>query len=237
METAIKKISNLLALARSAAGTPEGDNAQSKALALAARWNLDIKNIEVGGVVKDGPQSWKVEPKSNSMWRASLAWAISRYAGVKVIRYSGRGAGGAFSVIGRPTDYDLWNGLYNRAEAEIDAEAKKFVANLPHWAASKSEGDTFRKNAAEGFGQRLAEYKREAEGSQNGKIAAAALGERSENAYALVLVGRENAIQKKVSEMFPKLDTVTVSSKGSANAAAAGYAFGKSMGVHRGNLS
>jgi len=232
-----RKIGNLLALARSAAGTPEGDNAQSKALALAARWNLDIKTISIGGEIKDGPQAWSVKPESNSMWRASLAWAISSYAGVKIIRQTGRNAGGTFSVIGRPQDYELWTGLFNRAQSEIDAEAKKFVASLPDWASGKTEGDTFRKSAAQGFAQRLAEYKREAEGSTNGKIAAEALGERGQNAYALVLVGRDAAIQRKVAELFPRLTTAKINSRGSHAAASAGYAFGRSMGVHRGNLS
>jgi hypothetical protein len=233
-EAAMKKISNLLALAKSASGTPEGDNAQSKALALAARWNLDINTISIGGVVNDGPQSFIVKPESNSMWRASLAWAISHFAGVQIVRHSGRHAGGSFTVIGRKADYELWQTLFNRAQLEIDSEAKKFVSSLPSWASGKTEGDTFRKGAAEGFRDRLTEYKKESRQSDNGKIASTLL---REDTYALVLVGREMQIKNKMAELFPRLKSAHISSKGSSSSSDAGYRFGRGMGVHRGNLA
>lgn len=235
MHPITKKISALLALAASAAGTPEGANAAQKAEALAARHGLDLGSIPPSGEVVDLPVEEEMTVENSAIWRASLAWGIARYAGVEVVRFQGTAK---WSIIGRRADIDLWRGLYMRAASEIDAEAKRFVADLPYWASARSEGDTFRKGAAAGFRDRLITYKAEAEASEQGRSTAAALAAagRTEASTALVLASREGAVKAELARRHPRLVSVPVKSGGSSGARRAGYAFGRSMGVHRGNL-
>ena len=229
-----KKIAALLALAAGAAGTPEGANAAQKAEALAARHGLDLDSIQPSGEVVDLPVEEEMTAENSALWRASLAWGIARYAGVEVVRFHGTAK---WSIIGRRADIDLWRGLYLRAADEIDAEARRFVSDLPYWASARSEGDTFRKGAASGFRDRLSQYKREAEASEQGRATASALvaAGRTEST-ALVLASREGAVKAELARRHPRLSTVTVKSGGSTSSRAAGYAFGSSMGVHRANL-
>jgi hypothetical protein len=53
---------------------------------------------------------------------------------------------------------------------------------------------------------------------------------------ALVLTGRSLAVEAKKKAEFPKLGTIRVKSSGSSSAARDGDRFGRSMGIHRGNL-
>lgn len=237
MNAVTKKIAALLALAASAAGTPEGANAQSKAEALASKHGLDLAQIKPSGEVVDLPVEESITAENSALWRASLAWGIARYAGVELVRYTGTAR---WSIIGRKSDIELWRGMFARAESEIDAEAKRFVAGLSGWASARSEGDTFRKAAASGFRDRLAAYKAEAEASEQGRSTAAALAAagRTETAgtTALVLASREGAVKAELARRHPRLKAQAIHSGGSSAARGAGYAFGRSMGVHRANL-
>jgi hypothetical protein len=238
MNPITKKIAALLALAASAAGTPEGANAQGKAEALATRHGLDLAQIKPSGEVVDLPISETINAENSALWRASLAWGIARYAGVELVRFQGTAR---WSIIGRRADIDLWRGMFARAESEIDAEARRYVAGLTGWASARSEGDTFRKAAASGFRDRLAQYKREAEASEQGRSTAAALAaagrtETPGTTTALVLASREGAVKAELARCHPRLVSVAVKSGGSSAASGAGYAFGSSMGVHRANI-
>jgi len=237
MNPIMKKIAALLALASSAAGTPEGANAMEKAQNLAAKNAIDLATIKTdGSTIADAPVGEKMNPASTALWRASLAWGISRFAGVEMVRH---GRGESWTVIGRKTDIDLFRTLYARSEMEIDAEAKKYIATLAgRWDVStRSEGDTFRKYAAAGFRDRLKAYKRESEASTNGQANAAALAAvgRTE-ATALVLVGREALVKQELTKRFPKLRSISVEGSGSSSAREAGYNYGRSMGVHKASI-
>jgi hypothetical protein len=238
MNPITKKIAALLALAASAAGTPEGANAQGKAEALAARHGLDLGSIQPSGEVVDLPVEESITAENSALWRASLAWGIAKYAGVELVRYSGTAR---WSIIGRKADIELWRGMFARAESEIDAEAKRYVAGLSGWTSARSEGDTFRKAAASGFRDRLSAYKAEAEASEQGRSTAAALAaagrvETAGTTTALVLASREGAVKAELARRHPRLVAVAVKSGGSSGARRAGYAFGSSMGVHRANI-
>jgi hypothetical protein len=235
MNPITKKIAALLALAASAAGTPEGANATAKAEALASKHGLDLASIKPSGEVVDLPISETVNAENSALWRASLAWGIAKYAGVELVRFQGTAR---WSIIGRRADIDLWRGMFARAESEIDAEARRYVAGLSGWASARSEGDTFRKAAASGFRDRLAAYKAEAEASEQGRATSAALAAagRVETGTALVLASREGQVKAEMARLHPRLVAVAVKSGGSSAARGAGYRFGSSMGVHRANI-
>ena len=227
-----RKIGNLLALARSSAGTPEGTTAFAKAQELAIRYNVTLENVKLGGVVDDAPQSFRYSPESSRIWRASLAWAVAKYAGVRMVRAHG---GDSWTVVARPADYETWKALFSRAEQEIDGEAKRYTSQR---SAGRADADTFRKYAASGFEERLQSYKREAATSEQGAANAAALSNVPERSgtFALVPVGREVAVSQKLLQMFPKLGTVKVRTAGSNAAARDGYSFGRGLGVHKANI-
>jgi hypothetical protein len=215
----VERIRRCLALARSAEGTPEGDVAMERAMAIARAAGVDIASIEVNPIV--GAQRSFYTPTSISMWKALLAWEVAKYAGIEMLRDKEK-----WHLIGRPQDVDTWRGFYHRAEREIDEEAKKYIAT---YGGGKSEGDTFRKSAASGFGERLARYKKECAPEVSTYIPPA-------GGTMLVMTGRALEVRSLKEKLYPNTRTVSVGSKGSNSARAAGYQFGNSMGVHRGNL-
>lgn len=221
----MERIRRCLALARSAGGTPEGDLAMERAHSMATKAGIDISSIDLS--VNVGAQRFFYEPAANSMWRAMLANVICKYVGMEMLRDKDK-----FHLIGRPTDLETWKGFYTRAEKEIDEEAKRFISRN---GGGKSDSDTFRKSAASGFGERLAQAKKEAEGSIQGKATAAALGNVNEN--ALVMVGRALEVISLKNRLYPQTRSSSITSRGSGGAREAGYQFGKNMGVHRGNIS
>lgn len=226
MSKAYEKIRKLLALAFGSDG-PEADSALAAAERLAAKLGVELETVdfENHGQKKDHAEGVSYYPESSSLWRASLAWAVARYAGVKMIRHH---RGKEWTIVGRPVDVNLWRSLFTRAESEIDTEAKRYTANLPRWVSKKSEGDTFRKGAASGFGQRLREWREQAKGHEHASP--------EEKGTALVLVGRDALVAAKTKELFPRLKSINVNAGGSRAAFNDGHRFGKSMGVHRGNL-
>jgi hypothetical protein len=232
MDNRLRRLAALLALAQAARGTPEGTNAANKAASYANKYGLSCERAQAQAKAStvDAMVSERVNPANGALWRASLAWTVAHYAGVEMIRHSGRESW--WTIVGRPVDIDLWRALYNRAENEIDAEAISYIRhNREPWASARSEGDTFRKAAAAGFGQRLATYKAECE-ARNPDPAP----QLQRATGALVLVGRELAVKAKVKELFPRLGSISVTSSGSGGARAAGRRFGQNMGVHRGSL-
>lgn len=223
---AIKKIKKLLALAFGSEG-PEADNALAKAEAIAEKYGCDLESIDFesagkGVSVAEGVSYY---PESSSLWRCSLAWAVARYSGVQMIRHH---RGKEWTIVGRPEDVSLWRSLFTRAEKEIDDEARRYCAALPCYMSKKSEGDTFRKGAASGFGQRLREWKNQAKGHEHASP--------EEKGTALVLAGRDALVAGKVKELFPRLKSMNVNSRGSNASWSEGRRFGSNMGVHRGNL-
>ena len=215
----IERIRRCLALARSAAGTPEGDVAMDRAMSIARNAGVDIASIEVDPII--GAQRSFYTPSSISMWKALLAWEVAKYAGIEMLRDKEK-----WHLIGRPQDVDTWRGFYLRAEREIDEEAKKYIAT---YGGGKSEGDTFRKSAASGFGERLARYKKETSQEVSNYVPPA-------GGTMLVMTGRALEVRSLKEKLYPNTRTVSVASKGSSSARAAGYSFGNNMGVHRGNL-
>lgn len=231
-DSLMRKLSALLALAQNkGASQAEAASAMARAKAIAARYDVALETVPVGGIVNNAVINEHFHPGTTSMWRASLGWNIARYAGIQMIRVGGKPV--KFSLVGRQADIDLWRTLYARASDEIDSEGKRYSTGR-----GKSEGDTFRKGAASGFGARLADWKREAEASEQGKINRDALHqtEEQEQSTALVLVGREIAVKNKVAQVHPKLKNVAIERRGSRAAHEDGVRFGRSMGVHRGNL-
>lgn len=221
----LERIRRCLALATSAAGTPEGDVAMERAISMASRHGIDISSIDVQPHV--GAERFFFEPAANSMWRAVLANEICKYVGMEMLRDKNR-----FHLMGRKTDMETWRGFYIRAEKEIDEEGKRYVAR---YGGGKSDGDTFRKGAASGFGDRLAKYKREAEQSDNARVTRDVLGEDN-GKNALVMIGRSLEVRSLKDKLYPNTKTYSVQSKGSHHARSAGYQFGSNLGVHRGNL-
>ena len=220
----IQRIRRCLSLAQSAKGTPEGDLAASRAISMATKAGVDIHSIQLSP--STAAERFFFEPSANSLWRAALGNAICKYVGMEMLRDKER-----FHLIGRKTDMETWKAFYVRAESEIDAEAKRWIASF---GGGKSDGDTFRKSAAYGFGERLARHKMEAEGSVNGKIAASMIHTSSEN--ALVMVGRSLEVKSLKDKLYPRTKSYTTTSNGSHSSRSAGYAFGASMGVHKGSL-
>ncbi len=223
MSKIVDRIRRCLALAASAAGTPEGDVAMERAVSMAAKEGLDISSISLE--VNTSAERFFFEPTANSMWRALLANEICKYVGMEMLRDKNR-----FHLIGRKSDMDSWRAFYSRAEREIDEEAKRYISRH---GGGKSDGDTFRKGAASGFGDRLAKYKREAEASDNGKVAVKIASDES---FALVMIGRELEVTSLKHRLYPNTKTYSVHSKGSSHARSAGYSFGASMGVHKGSI-
>ena len=147
IESIKRKIAGLKAL-----GQGDGHEALSamrKAHELADRHGINIDEIERCNPA-DAPVARTHTARNSALWRVSLGWCVARYAGVEMVRFVSR-----WTVIGRPSDIDLWVALYTRAEMEIETESAAYVASLPDWASKRSEGDTWRKGAAAGFGQRL----------------------------------------------------------------------------------
>ncbi len=234
MPSAKRTIRNLLKLAGE--GNPnknEREAAKIKAFALAAKHGIDISTISGERLISDDPIRMEYLMDSIAKWRPILANEIAKYAGVRVITHGGRGANQTITVIGRKGDLNLWKILFDRSQPEIDAAGKNWVAS---GHPGKSEGDTFRKNAAWGFGARLAEYAKECSKSENGRINAILLGERKE-CFALVMVGRDLAVKRETERIFPTLVAgPAVRLTGSSDARTSGYAFGKGMGVHKANI-
>jgi len=223
MSKIVDRIRRCLALAASAAGTPEGDVAMERAVSMAAKEGLDISSISLE--VNTSAERFFFEPTANSMWRALLANEICKYVGMEMLRDKNR-----FHLIGRKSDMDSWRAFYSRAEREIDEEAKRYISRH---GGGKSDGDTFRKGAASGFGDRLAKYKREAEASDNGKVAVKIASDES---FALVMIGRELEVTSLKHRLYPSTKTYSISSRGSSHARSAGYQFGSGMGVHKGSI-
>jgi hypothetical protein len=224
-----RRIAALLALAASPAATDaERTNAHTRAADIAARFGLDIATIKPGGVVEDAPVNETFDVSNRAVWRASLGWQIARYTGVQMVRYTGTRR---WCLVGHKADLELFRALYARAEPEIDAEGTRYAKGR-----GRSEGDTFRKGAAYGFGERLAQYKAEAEASEQGRVNVAALGPQG-GSTALVLVSRTAAVEAKKRDLFPRLTSAKTALGGSREALREGTAFGRSMGVHRGSLS
>ena len=223
MSKIVDRIRRCLALANSAAGTPEGDLAMDRAVSMAKNAGLDISSISLE--IVSGAERFFFEPTANSMWRALLANEICKYVGMEMLRDKNR-----FHLIGRKEDMDSWRSFYLRAEKEIDEEGKRFIAVN---GGGKSDGDTFRKGAASGFGDRLAKYKKESEQSANGRVNA---GLSNDNNFALVMVGRELEVTSLKHRLYPNTKTYSVSSRGSSHARSAGYQFGSGMGVHKGSI-
>jgi hypothetical protein len=218
-----ERLAKLLALAGGSEG-PEAESALAVAEKLADRHGIDLETIDPLGP-SDAPQGVKVTPQNSALWRASLGWSVARYAGVSMVRhYKGR----QWTVVGRPQDVELWRALFTRAEREIDAESRRYVASLPRWRSARSEGDTWRKGAASGFGERLAQWKKQSE--------TAAQPTPEEKGTALVLVGRDALVKQKEAELFPNLSTISISAGGSSGAWGEGRKHGKGMGIHRGEL-
>lgn len=212
----IERVRRCLALARSAAGTPEGDVAMCRAVSIAQQAGIDIASIEVDPIV--GAERSFYTPSSISMWKALLAWEVAKYAGIEMLRDKEK-----WHLIGRPQDIQTWRGFYLRAEREIDEEAKRFIAAR---GGGKSEGDTFRKAAASGFGDRLARYKKECAPEVSNNIPPG-------GGNMLVMTGRALEVKSLKEKLYPTTRQVSVSSKGSSGARAAGYSFGNNMGVHK----
>lgn len=219
----LERIRRCLSLATSAAGTPEGDLAYIRANEMAAKAGLDISSISLDN--KSGvAERFFFEPAANTMWRALLANAICKYVGMEMLRDKNR-----FHLIGRKEDMELWKSFYNRAEREIDEEGKRYISI---YGGGKSDGDTFRKSAASGFGERLARYKKESEESNVGKCNPV----MNEESFALVMVGRDLEVRSLKEKLYPNTKTYSISSNGTGHARTAGYEYGKGMGVHRGNI-
>lgn len=229
MSPALRRLKALLALARGSEG-PEGVNAQAKAEAYAAKHGLNVADAAIdAGSVQDAVSGSTYVPGNSALWRASLGWKIAGYCGVSMVRH---GAQNRWTVIGSQADIALWTMFFERTVAQIDAEAARFVRDLPPWASARTEGDTFRKSAARGFAARLAEHKAEsAEAATNQRATADVVPDGP--TYAMVLVGRELAVKAGEQRMFPKLGTTTIKSSGSGSTRTAGYAFGKGLGVHK----
>lgn len=222
-----KRIAHLLALGRG--DGPEAETARRTAAEIAAKYGIDVATVEVETGQADAPRVSTYTPENTAMWRASLGWAVARFAGVTMIRFRS-----TWSVVGRPQDVATWRYFYARAEGEIDNEARAFARQeRAGFRSVRTEADTFRKGAARGFGERLAAYRAESERSRPSPAPAAPAPSTS---TALVMVGRDLAVAAAVKQAFPKLRTIGVSARGSFDSYARGRAFGRNLGVHRGNL-
>ena len=263
----MQRLRRCLALAASAAGTPEGDLAKTRAEEIARKAGVDLRSVKLDDAPKGKAERTYYTPENSALWRASLAWAVAPFAGVTMLRDPKR-----WHVLGRPQDVETWRALYERAVREIDGEASRYVAGLerpPAWGCGdcgwsgdepsratslplnrcpecdmratrlpqtsvRTEGDTFRKAAASGFRDRLAKHKAEAEASEQGRATAAVLV--GTPTAALVLVSRVLEVQTLKETLYPKSRKVPVKSSGTRAARSAGYAYGSSMGVHRGEV-
>jgi hypothetical protein len=222
----VERIRRCLALAESAGNDPEGILARARAESMAAKAGIDLGSIQIAP--KDATaERWFYEPSSNALWRALLAMYVCQYVGMDVIRSKDK-----LHLLGRKTAFDAFMALYVRAEAEIDAEARRYIARF---GGGRSDADTFRKSAASGFGERLARHKSEAESSENGRVTAS-VATADASAFPLVMASRAMEVQSLKSRLYGELKTKTVASRGSSHARGAGYAFGSRMGVHKAHI-
>lgn len=240
LEKIQRRIARALAIARGGANKFESESALKRAQEIAAKYDIDLASFEAKTAKEESAKGDAIRvdytPKSSALWRASLGWAITAYAGISMVR-----SGKNFALIGRQVDIDLWRTLYERAETEIDTEAAKYIASRPHLSSGekKSMSDTFRKGAASGFYERLERYKAQAANSEQGKANAAVMATTSTGpTTALVMVGRELSVKAAEKRHFPKLSNmvVTVAAQ-SRSGYYDGHKFGKGLGVQRGNLS
>jgi hypothetical protein len=200
---------------------------KSKAFKLASENGLDIQTIKACTEVKDDPISLKMDIPSVSLWRSMLAGGISSFTGCSVLRFRGTAC---LEVFGRPSDIETFKILFFRAMGEIERESQRFMIRN---GGGKSEGDTFRKSAANGFRERLETHRKESMESKEGKITESLIGS---GGTSLVLASRAKDALILRDRMYPCIKTQMTSTKGSSNARQSGYAFGKGLGVHRGNI-
>lgn len=217
----IERIRRCLALHLSAGDTPEGRTAYERAVSISQKAGIDLSTVKITTEVK--AERFFYEPSANSMWRSILANSICQYVGMEMLRDKNK-----FHLIGRSTDLENWKAFYTRAEYEIEEEGKRWVKKN---GGGKSDGDTFRKGAALGFGDRLDRHKKESEGSKNGMIAASI---QKEGDYPLVMVSRGLEVTSLKDRLYPKTKSVSIQSRGSLGSRDAGYSFGQGMGVHKG---
>lgn len=223
-----RRLSALLNLARGAEGTPEGALAHGRAIAYAAKHAIDLALFKPDGNANTKPTSKVYRPVTSALWLADLGWAVAHYTGVRMVR-----SGPSWTLIGHQSDIETWTTLYERAAHEIDLEASRFVRSLDGGVSKRSEGDTFRKAASRGFGERLARYRAESEASAIGKATADVA---ASSTTALVLVGREVAVSGLTKSLFPRLGKQRISVSGSSDAYSAGRRFGSGLGVHKASI-
>lgn len=235
---AIARILALIELANNNPNVNEASLARDKAEALLDKYQLTLAYCRNNTRDQDMPGSVEVTPSTGALWRSTLAWRVANYTGVDMVRTPARKAtrhrGGRksfFTLIGRPADIETWRALFTRAEEEIEAEAVRYLSTLPQ-GSRKSASDSFRKGAAQGFGQRLQEYAKECQPAVETPRTNQHDGAGS---TALVMVGRDLAVKQKTKELFPRLRTQR-STVSRVDSYGKGVAYGRSMGVHKGSL-
>jgi hypothetical protein len=231
-EWALDRADKLSALARAAAGA-EAEVAQARLDAHMEHFGLTVTDLrKVDGPGADAPIVQDYIPSNGALWRASLAWEVARYAGVSMIRWSGRrGCGSYWRVIGRPQDFDLWKALFERAEAEIEAEGTRYAAQAVQersWRSPRSEADTWRKGAARATAPM--------DKAASTPAPSAPEPGPTPASTALVLLSRDRAVKAKEHELYPQLKHIRIASGGSSSAYGSGHRHGSRMGVHRANL-
>ena len=270
LDNVARRLTALLNLANGAIGTPEGENARRKAAHYASKHAIDIDAFKPNEPTNTRPIGNHYKPGSRAQWRVALASAVSRYAGVSMVIHTGGepswtlvgvasdfatwrtlyeraadeiDAEGARYVRSLDTDATYrCRECYHKTTAEGVECPECFGGEMRKLAtpSKRSEGDTFRKSAAQGFGARLASHKAEAEASANGRVTADLLkraGNDATQSTAMVLVGRALAVKAEEKRLFPKLRTTRgAGMSGSSGARGAGFAFGRGMGVHKGSL-
>lgn len=136
-----EKVHKLLALAESAAGTPEGDNA-----ALQARRLMDAHALSDGDVSEAGNPMTRLELRlANGVWRRHLMTVVAEHVAA-VALFSGGSGGWAF-VYGRRSDVEIAEYLFGYLQAETERRCRDFIVPLRERARRDPRGAAFFRGA------------------------------------------------------------------------------------------
>lgn len=221
----LRKLQAILALAADQAGTPEGEEAMTRAKALAEKYGLSMDAARKGGTGNDGAEV--VAIKYKSMWEVTLAqYAIQYFDGQICCSSQTK----TIYVVLQKKDRTVFDALLEAAKTEIWDRSLTVDGG-------KAERTTWRSGAATGFGAMLREWDKRARLSLNGTVSTAALEEaahadgRTSGPLLPVLAGRQMENAQVFSKSFPRLGKAKARSvgNGSNSAYMAGYDYGRNM--------
>lgn len=206
-KSVVEKIAKMLRLANcKGAMQGEVENAMAKAKAMAIRHAIDISSVNIDeqgengltvGIEKDS--TLRTRSVHEQIYHKSIYYVISEVFGVEIVRTGHRSSGGwritAIHLIGDPTDIEIAKVIFPWLEKVFPRTLSKLVREgILTYNSADTNGCYW------GLARGIIEANAKAEEEM-----AKELDEKDRNAYALVVVNKEEAIAKRVAVDFPKL--------------------------------